>query len=129
MRLTSSDPATSRRSTSSPPSTLRPSRSSAATPRARLPSCYFSYSLRSRFSLFHSLTSSPLSVLLTLRDLRTSDITSLIVLCCDRVPCLDIYRIVSTRQVGDSHGPSSAVILPPTLPDPATDRAPCCSAL
>ena len=42
--------------------------------------------------------------------------------------CLDIYRIVSTRQVGDScgGGPSS-VIIPATLPDPDT-RGQCCSS-
>ena len=98
-----------------------------------LSSCYSSYLLRSRFSLF---LSSPILSLFCLDFKRPSwrvspwFKTSLVVTVIEVLTpmSLDIYRIVSTRQVGDSYGPASTVIISPTLPD-STDKSQCCSAL
>ena len=40
----------------------------------------------------------------------------------------DIYRIVSTRQVTDTYGPSSTVIIAPTITDTG-DKSQCCSSI
>ena len=40
----------------------------------------------------------------------------------------DIYRIVSTRQVTDSYGPSSTVVIAPTITDTG-DNKQCCSSI